>query len=156
MKNKKKFILLTYITMILFFGTFCLADAGQEEDAKLYVNKVVQYINKNGLEKAKKELIKPDGQFQKNDLLINISDFNGVLLAHNTYIKLIGENHWNLKDPKGKLFIQQSIEIAKKGGGWSDFWWTNPKTKKIQSAHGWIQRVPDMEVWVMATIPKEK
>ena len=132
------------------------AQAATEQDAKAFAQKVVQYTKDNGKDKAIAEILNPKGQFKRADLLINFSDMNGVLLAHNTYPTLAGQNHYDLKDANGKLFIKEAVEVAKKGGGWIDFMWTNPDTKKVAPAKGWIQRVPGADLWVMVTIVAQK
>ena len=148
----KRVLLSVCLAVMVFFSALSGVQAATEQDAKILAQKTVQFIKDNGLEKAKTEVMNPAGQFKRADLLINVSDFHGILLAHNTYPALAGQNHMELRDSAGKYFIRDGVEIAKKGGGWMSFMWTNPETKKIQPSKGWIQRVPGMDVWVMVTV----
>ena len=152
----KKVLLSASLAVMIFFGTFLGAQAATEQDAKAFAQKVVLFIKDNGLEKGKAELMSPTSQFKRAGFLVNVSDFNGVLLAHNTYPALAGQNHMELRDSTGKYFIKDGVEIARKGGGWMNFMWTNPDTKKVQPSKGWIQNVPGMDVWVMVTIGTQK
>lgn len=70
-------------------GTVYSSQAITEPEAKAIVNKVVQLIETNGIQKATGEVMNPKGPYaSKPDLLLNISDFKGVTLAHNLYPKL--------------------------------------------------------------------
>lgn len=52
-----------------------------------------------------------------------ILDENGQSLAHpNTE----GDNYWEAEDQNGTLFIQETIDIGKAGGGFSNYYWPLP------------------------------
>jgi cytochrome c len=41
------------------------------------------------------------------------------------------------------------VEVAKtKGGGWVDYSWVNPATKKVQPKKTWVQRVEGADMYV--------
>ena len=68
-------------------------------------------------------------------------------MANHIFPALVGQNHFNLKDPNGKYFMKDAVEIAKtKGNVWVDFVWTDPDTKKIGIWKTWIQRVEGMDI----------
>ena len=60
------------------------------------------------------------------------------VLAHGANQKLVGKNVAELKDADGKLFMKEMAEMAKKGGGWVDYKWSNPATKKVQAKSSYI------------------
>jgi cytochrome c len=132
---------------LLFLGT--LVQASSLEEAKSFAEKAATFMKANGKDKAVAEFNNPKGQFVKGDLYVFAQDFNGVMLANGGNPKLAGQNHLELKDPNGKLFVKEMIEIAKtKGSGWVSYTWTNPATKKVQPKKTWVQRVEGMDVYV--------
>ncbi len=59
-----------------------------------------------------------------------------------------------LQDADGKFFIQEMIESAKKGGGWVDYKWTNPETKRIQDKSTLIKPLPGIDAFLGCGIYK--
>jgi cytochrome c len=83
----------------------------------------------------------------KGDLYVVLQDFNGVVLANGGNPGLVGQNHLALKDPDGKYFVKESVDIAKKGSGWLEYSWVNPVSKKVQPKKSWIKKVEGMDVF---------
>jgi cytochrome c len=122
------------IGMVLALVT-CLASAGAgtpAEEASALVKQAAEFYKANGKEKAFAAFSDAKGQFVKGELYIFVVDFNGLTVAHGGNAKLIGKNMKDLNDADGKPFIQAMIDKAKAGGGWVDYKWTNPATRKIQ------------------------
>ena len=72
-----------------------------------------------------------------------------MMLANGGNSKLSGQNLFEMKDPTGKYFVKEQIELAKsKGSGWLEYSWTNPATKKVQNKKAWIQKVDGMDIYV--------
>ena len=143
----KRILQLMVATMILVgcvTGTF----AGQkQDDAKALVKKAVAYLKEHGKEKAFAEFNNPRGRFVKGDLYIFVNDFSGVTLAHGSgNTKLIGKNMIALKDPDGKYFIKELANKAKEGGGWVEYKWTNPASKKIEPKMTYVEPFGDLAV----------
>jgi cytochrome c len=136
------------VMVVLFFlGTLALASS--LEEAKGFAEKAAAYAKASGKEKAAAEFNNPKGQFVKGDLYVFAQDFTGVMLANGGNPKLAGQNHLELKDPNGKLFVKEMVEVAKtKGSGWVSYSWTNPATKKVQPKKTWVQRVEGMDFYV--------
>ena len=139
--------LVSVMVVVCFWVT--LVQASTLEEAKAFAEKAAAYMKANGKDKAVAEFNNPKGQFFKGDLYVFAQDFNGVMLANGGNPKLVGQNHLELKDPNGKLFVKEMVEIAKtKGGGWASYSWTNPATKKVQPKKTWVQRVEGMDLYV--------
>jgi signal transduction histidine kinase len=103
------------------------------EEAKAMVDKADAYMKANGKDKAIAEFNNPKGQFVKGDLYIIAQDYDGIMLANGGNPKLVGQNHFGLKDSSGKSFVKEMIEVSKtKGSGTVEYNWTNPVSKKIQ------------------------
>ncbi|MBI5585659.1 MAG: cache domain-containing protein [Deltaproteobacteria bacterium] len=137
------------VISVLIFGLACVSSAATLEEAKALAEKAAAFMKANGKEKAVAEFNNPQGQFVKGDLYVFAQDFNGLMLANGGNPKLSGQNHLELKDPTGKNFVKEMIEIAKtKGGGWVNYSWTNPATKKVAPKKTWVQRVEGTDIYV--------
>lgn len=126
----------------LFLITVCMANyvlaKGTAEEAKALVGKAVAYFKANGKDKAITAFNDPKGEFVKGDLYIFLFDADCLTLAHGANPKLVGKNIGELKDADGKYFMKEMAALAKKGGGWIDYKWTNPETKKIQDKSSYV------------------
>jgi cytochrome c len=138
------------MVVCLVFAAFALAFIGQiayaspKEDAMALAEQAVKYFKANGKEKTVAEIHDPKGQFWKDDLYVFIQDFNGVHVANGGNPKLVGLNHFELKDPNGVFLAKEMIQVAKtKGSGWVDYSWVNPATKKIQPKTTYVKRIED-------------
>jgi cytochrome c len=147
---------LSMVLVVMFvFGVAYVAQSATLEEAKALGEKSAAFVKANGKDKGIAEISNPKGQFVKGNLevYVTLQDFNGVALANPANPKLHGQNHMELKDPTGKLFIKEAIELAKtKGSGWTTYSWTNPITKKVQPKKAWVQRVEGTDMYTMCGI----
>ena len=135
------------VSVLALLGCLTAASASQkQEDAKVLVKKAVAFLKKNGNEAAFAEFNKSQGQFTKGELYIFVYDSKGVSLAHGGNQKLIGKNLHDLKDPDGKYLVQDIIKAAKRGGGWSEYKWANPVTKRIEPKVSYVEPVGDLAI----------
>jgi cytochrome c len=145
---KKMGIGLVSVMVTLFF-LVTLVQASTLEEAKAFAEKAAAFVKANGKDKAVAEFSNPKGQFVKGDLYVFAQEFSGLMLANGGNPKLAGQNHLELKDPNGKFFVKEMVEMAKtKGSGWVSYSWTNPATKKVQPKKTWVQRVEGMDLYV--------
>jgi cytochrome c len=137
-----------FLAVVFFFGTVYSATL---EEAKALGEKAAAYVKANGKEKGAAEIGNVKGQFVKGELYVTFHDFKGATVANPMSPALVGQNHMELKDPSGKQFVKESIEIAKtKGGGWVDYVWVNPATKKVQPKKSWVQRIEGTELYTLS------
>lgn len=119
---------------LLFFITF-ISDANAKDlrlDAVKLVKDAIEYSKKNGKDAVISEINK--GKFKDGDTYVTLYDLDGTCLAHPTSPTRIGQNFMNEKDPDGKFFVKERIELVKaKGSGWQTYTFMNPKTKKSDS-----------------------
>jgi cytochrome c len=109
------------------------------------IDKGIDYIKKNGTEKAYSEFSSPKGQFVEGELYLFVLDKTGLTLAHGGNAALVGKNNYDLKDVDGIYFIRELIKIAiAKGNGFFEYKWTNPATKKVQKKRSYIKVIPDV------------
>lgn len=59
-----------------------------------------------------------------------VYDYDGVNVAHSRKPELEGKNLFNLKDENGNFMIQELINQAKKGGGYTRYLWDKPSGGK--------------------------
>jgi len=59
-----------------------------------------------------------------------IYDFNGINIAHPRKPQLEGKNLFNFQDKNGKYLIQELIQKAKQGGGYTRYLWDKPSAGK--------------------------
>ena len=111
------------------------------KDAELMVHKAVQFLRKEGREKALAEFSDPKGRFAYRDLYIMVYDMNGKCVAHGFNQKMIGKDLIEMKDPDGKYYVKERVEIAKtKGKGLQNYKFTNPESKKIDDKTAYIEK----------------
>jgi hypothetical protein len=144
---KRMFVMAVVMMFLVAFSGFALAADGTPAEAKALVKKAVDYMKANGKEKAFAEFSNPKGKFVNGDLYIFVYDMNGKCVAHGFNQKMIGKDLKEMKDPDGKFYVKERIEIAKtKGSGWQDYKFTNPTSKKLESKTAYIEKYEDVIV----------
>ena len=145
----KRVLMGIVLVTLVVFGATLMAQAAPLDDAKALAEKAAAFMKANGKDKAIAEFNDPKGQWVKGDLYIIAQDYNGIMLANGGNPKLTGQNHFDVKDPNGKLFVKEMISVAKsKGSGWVEYSWTNPVAKKVQPKKTWVQKVEGMDLYV--------
>jgi cytochrome c len=123
------------------------AEFGTAAEAVAMVKKAIAEIKTVGKEKAFAEIANPKGKFIDRDLYIFVYDITGKCVAHGFNQKMIGKDLVEMKDPDGKFYVKERIEIAKtKGKGWQDYKFTNPISKKIEHKSAYIEKIDDLIV----------
>ncbi len=138
----------------LIAAIICLSGTVQAQDQKAkaqsLVKEAVAFAKKNGKEALLKETNQGQGRFHVKggeELYIFIYDTAGVCQAIGFQSQMVGVNRWGLKDPDGKFFLQDMINLAKtKGSGWVDYKYPNPKSGKIEGKTSYVEF---LEGWVV-------
>ncbi len=123
------------------------ASVGAEEfattkDAEMMVHKAVAYLKKEGKEKAFAAFSDPNGRFRYRDLYVMVYDLNGRCVAHGAKKERIGKLLIDEKDPDGKAFVRERVEIARKHGkGWQQYKFPNPITNRIEQKVAYFELV---------------
>jgi cytochrome c len=142
----KRFIVLLWavISILCFASVSIAAEFGTSAEAEAMVKKAVSFVKSEGKDKAFAEISNPKGKFIDRDLYIFVYDTKGTCVAHGFNQKMIGVDLIDMKDPDGKLYVKERVEIAKaKGKGWQDYKFTNPTSKKIEHKRAYIEKVDD-------------
>ena len=64
--------------------------------------------------------------------------------------KLVGKNLYEIKDPSGKLIIQEIIKVVSsaQGSGWMEFDWAHPQTKKVESKISFNRKMKNVDGFI--------
>lgn len=120
---------------------------GTKEEAQALVERALIEFQKVGPAEAYREFSDKKGRFVDRDLYLIVFNRQGLILAHGANEKLIGVNLWDVTDPDGVYFVREfwkKIE-AEPQGGWVNFKFTHPITKKIEKKVMWVRRAsPDI------------
>lgn len=83
------------------------------------------------------------GRFIQDDLYVFVVDLNETRFrAHGADPRLVGTNGMSLRSPKGKLVIQEMIQLLKtKEQGELVYDWNNPVTHQIETKHTLVRKV---------------
>lgn len=121
-------------------------ERGTADEAKALVEKGLAHVKAVGPDKAFADFSdKESGKWVSKDLYIVVLKFDGTILAHGVNKGLLGKNLIEVKDPDGKYFTREMIEMGKKGGGWTDYGFTDPVTKKIAPKSSFSKAIPGFE-----------
>ena len=130
---------------LLCLPALCLSLAAQTPaETEALVKEAIAFAKANGKDAAFKEITKVGGRFHKygGELYVFVYDMDGKVLAHGQGASKVGVNQINAKDPEGREFIKERLNLAKgKGKGWHDYIYMNPKDNKKEPKTSYI------EVW---------
>jgi cytochrome c len=128
-------------------GAALAAETGTKDEAIAMVKKALQFIKANGKDKAFAEFSNTKGRFVDRDLYIAVYDMTGTCLAHGQKPNMVGKDLIGMKDPDGREFIKERVELMKKQrSAWQDYKFMNPLNKQIEPKQMYIERVDDFIV----------
>ena len=143
----KKLIALTVATA--FFVSASMAGAEErasKKEAEAMVKKAVALYKKEG-DKSFAQFTAPSKAFVNKDLYIVAYDLSGKCMAHGQNAKQVGKELIGMKDPDGKPFIKERVELAKaKGTFWQDYKFTDPLTKKVMPKVMYCEKADDKSI----------
>ena len=132
----------------------CLMASAQSHtpaQAEALVKQAVAFAKQNGIDKLCQETNQATGKFHVasgGDLYIFVYDDQGTVKAigFNTGA-LVGKNRIDAKDPDGKFFIREIVNIAKtKAKGWVDYKYPNPASNKIEKKTSYVESYEGLAV----------
>jgi signal transduction histidine kinase len=77
-----------------------------------------------------------------------VYDFSCLNIAHGADKNLQGKNLYDYKDVKGKFVIRELSAVAKKGGGFVDFYWVKPGSKDESKKLGYVESIPGTDYFI--------
>jgi cytochrome c len=122
------------ITGTLMFGvaSAMAGEYGSADEATAMLDKAIAHYNEVGADQAFKDFTAKGGEWQDRDLYVFCFEKNGTTLAHGANEKLLGRDLSQLKDADGKAFVGELLSTGYAGGGWVDYRWPNPVSKKVE------------------------
>jgi signal transduction histidine kinase len=117
-------------------------DRGTKEEAKALVDAAFEHLKKVGSDKAYKDFSTDKATWTKKDLYVIAQDDKAVFLAHGTNEKLIGKDMSSAVDGNGKPLSAGLQAMANNGGGWYDYDWPDPITKKMMGKSTYVRKPP--------------
>jgi cytochrome c len=149
MKSLFRMILAAAVSVGLWSGAAQAQENGTRDEAKAMVEAAIEHAKKVGAEQAFKDFTdKANATWHKKDLYVFAYTMEGVNVAHGANDKLVGKNLIELKDPEGKLLIKELRDTAAKGGGWVEYEWPHPQSKKIESKVSYAKKMANYEGFV--------
>ncbi len=146
-------VLLALALTLGFQATSLAQENGTRDEAKAMVEAAVDHARKVGPEQAFKDFTdKSNKTWQKKDIYIFAYTMEGVNVAHGANDKLVGKTLIDLKDSNGKPLIQDLRSTAQKGGGWVEYEWPHPQSKKIESKVSFVRKMANFEGFVGAGV----
>jgi len=144
---KKRMMLAVAAALAIAGGSASGAERATRTDAEKMVKKGVEMLKTGGKDKAAAEMTAPSQTFVDRDLYLVIYDMQGNCVAHGQNPKQVGKPLIGLKDPDGKLFVKERVDLAKaQGKFWQDYKFTDPITKKVLPKQMYCERSDDLVV----------
>lgn len=92
----------------------------------------------------------PTNRFIAKDAYIFVFDPNGVDLVHPAFPSLEGKNLLDQKDPQGKPFIRDMLQVARtRGSGWVDYLWPKPGESVSTLKSSYVSKARHGNGWVL-------
>lgn len=123
-------------------------ERGTRDEAKAMVDAAFEHIKKVGPEKAYKDFTTDKANWIKKDLYVMVYDNKGIGLAHGANEKIVGKDMSNVRDANDVAIVPGMIALAAKGGGWFDYDWPHPQTKKVEAKSTYARKQPNGEGFI--------
>ena len=137
-----------FVATLYFAGSNIVsAHPATKDEAIAMVQKAVAAIKSEGAEKAYAEISNPSGKFVDRDLYIVVYGLDGIVPAHGANASRIGTNQIDDKDPDGKVFVKERVELAKESPSFrQSYKFMNPVTKKVEPKQMYCERLDETAV----------
>jgi cytochrome c len=119
-------------------------DRANKAEAEAMVAKGVAAVKAKG-DAAYADITAPSKTFVDRDLYLVVYDNTGKCLAHGQNAKQVGKDLIGLKDPDGKEFVKERVEMASsKAKFWQDYKFTDPLTKTVQPKQAYCEKLGNL------------
>jgi cytochrome c len=120
---------------------------GTRAEAEALVRRAVAHVKDAGGEKAYADFTSSTGGFVDRDLYVVVYGLDGSVLAHGQQAKLVGQNILDMRDPSGKPWIKERVQLAKDNDHfWHDYKFRDPITKKTLDKTSYCERLSETVV----------
>lgn len=73
-----------------------------------------------------------------------VVDFDGVTRVQPVAPAHEGKDNTAVQDAKGRYFIRDMVELARKGGGFYEYAWKNPRSGEVETKYSFAGSVPEL------------
>jgi len=142
----KKTAMMAGLMLVLVQGALAKDEFANAKEAEAMVGKAVAAIKANP-QKTYDEITKKDAKWVDRDLYMVVYDMTGKVVAHGANDKMVGKDLIDLKDPDGKAFVKERVDLAKsKGKFWQDYKFSDPVTKKALPKQMYCEKLDETAV----------
>jgi signal transduction histidine kinase len=138
-----KYVLAVICGFLLLAVSSAFVGATTTEDVVALVEQTQVEMEKNAFQTLAK-INMGDHPYKNIDnpaLYVFVLDTDLTLVAHYK-TAIVGRNQKGKPDAKGKLFRDEFLAVAQKdGSGWVDYYFENPKTKKLAHKNTFVKLV---------------
>lgn len=132
---------------LLSTAAFAAEEFAAPKEAESMVQKAVSHIRAGGKDKAYGDFTAKAPGWVDRDLYVVVYDLSGKVLAHGQNPKMVGKELIDLKDPDGKAFVKERVDLAKgKGKFWHDYKFTDPVSKKVLPKSAYCEKLDETVV----------
>ena len=127
------------------FGASLAAPAlASESRSQELVDAAIVHYDDVGREAAFADFMETESDWVEGEFYVIVAEADsGVFKAHAINPKLIdNEKLWDLQDVNKKFIIRDMVESGKTApdGGWTEYVWTNPATKKLANKRTYVRK----------------
>lgn len=133
------------------------ASGATRADAQAQSTAALAHVKKVGAEQAIKDF-NTAPEWKVKGININFVDMKGMVLASSLNERLVGKNTYESKDPNGKEFVKEFIATVQKekNGGWVDYQFINPESKKLEDRAMFVRKVEGFDGFIAVAISSAK
>ena len=140
---KNSILLASVFAIFLSVSSNAKEEFATKKEAEAMVVKTVSALKANRA-KTLEEITAKDAKYADRDLYATVYDMAGKVLAHGANNKMVGKDLIELKDPDGKEFVKERVNLAKSQGKfWQEYKFTDPVTRKILPKEAYCEKVND-------------
>ncbi|MDQ7969265.1 MAG: methyl-accepting chemotaxis protein [Oxalicibacterium faecigallinarum] len=137
----------TELTNVVSVFKIKTSSHGTTDEAVDMVEKAIDAMQDQGVDKAFADISNKLGPFCDRDLYVVVYDMHGKNLAHGANAALIGKDLIDAKDGAGNLYVRERIAIIQNSSkGWQDYMFLNPISKQVEAKSMYLARYKDMIV----------
>jgi polar amino acid transport system substrate-binding protein len=140
----RKIIVALIVAVFVLSGVPAMAGKVTDNDVTSLVELTAEAMSKNAYQTLAR-INKAEHPYKNKAnpaLYVFVLNTDLTLVAHPIKIKIVGKNMKGKPDIKGKLFRDEFLAVAKKdGSGWVDYYYENPKSKKMEHKNTFVKLV---------------
>lgn len=117
-------------------------ERGTREEAYAMVDAAIAHVRKVGPTQAFRDFTdKSNKMWHRKDLYVFAYTMEGVNVGHGANERLVGKNLIDMRDPNGKPLIRDLRDTAAAGGGWVEYEWPHPQTRRIEPKASYVRQM---------------